>query len=114
AEKDAPITSTFHPARLDDEPVYTTLSYAWGDNSTPEYIFVNGTAFSVTPNQASALLHLRPTEGFLTMWIDAICIEQANEAEKSHQIRLMGSIYENATRIIAWPGPPTDDSDYAM
>ncbi|KAF3035694.1 hypothetical protein E8E12_006218 [Didymella heteroderae] len=37
-------------------------------------------------------------------WIDAICINQVDQAEKSTQIALMGSIYKNAKRVLAWIG----------
>jgi hypothetical protein len=47
-------------------------------------------------------------------WIDSICINQIDNVEKSHQIAHMGSIYGNATRVIAWLGPNQDQSDLAV
>jgi len=40
--------------------------------------------------------------GFL--WIDAICINQNDNAEKSVQVQRMDLIYSNATQVIAWLG----------
>lgn len=38
------------------------------------------------------------------IWIDAICIEQANTQERSHQVRMMGDIYSNAETVLIWLG----------
>ena len=42
------------------------------------------------------------------LWVDAICINQGEdrvaEAEKSHQIRMMRRIYENASHVLVWIG----------
>lgn len=40
--------------------------------------------------------------GFL--WIDAICIDQANGSERNHQVQLMREIYSKAQRVIVWLG----------
>ena len=34
-------------------------------------------------------------------WADAICINQQNNYEKSHQVRMMGSIYSQASGVIS-------------
>lgn len=38
------------------------------------------------------------------IWIDAICINQQNEAEKSQQVAIMDEIYAKARTVIAWLG----------
>jgi hypothetical protein len=38
------------------------------------------------------------------LWIDAICIDQGNNAEKAAQIPLMGEVYSRAGRVLAWLG----------
>lgn len=38
------------------------------------------------------------------MWIDALCINQENDEELSHQILHMQKIYSQATRVVAWVG----------
>lgn len=37
-------------------------------------------------------------------WIDAICIDQFNVAERNHQVRRMGSIYSQAESVLIWLG----------
>lgn len=111
---------------------YEALSYVWGAADNPEGIRVlastaTGTqeedvAYSsdhaaplhVTENLASALRHLRQQDAARTLWIDAICIDQQNVAERSEQVGKMGHIYRSATRVLVWLGPASPDSDLAM
>ncbi|KAK8005975.1 hypothetical protein PG991_012272, partial [Apiospora marii] len=37
-------------------------------------------------------------------WIDALCIDQANDREKGHQVGQMKDVYEKAERVIIWLG----------
>ncbi|KAL2073742.1 hypothetical protein VTL71DRAFT_11068 [Oculimacula yallundae] len=43
--------------------------------------------------------------GRMPLWIDAICIDQADLEEKSTQVLLMGEIYSKAAAVIVWLGP---------
>lgn len=38
------------------------------------------------------------------IWVDAICINQSDEVEKSAQVKMMGRIFEVATMVIVWLG----------
>jgi hypothetical protein len=38
------------------------------------------------------------------LWIDAICIDQNNLAERGHQVERMGRIYDCATEVLIWLG----------
>lgn len=68
---------------------YFALSYQWGDQSALRRIHLNDSDFSVGPNLYSALQHLRDPEKPVTLWIDAICIDQGNDKEKSSQLQKM-------------------------
>ncbi|OCK76902.1 HET-domain-containing protein, partial [Lepidopterella palustris CBS 459.81] len=48
------------------------------------------------------------------IWVDAICIDQDNFEEKSHQIQLMAKIYSKAIRALAWLGEAAGDSNRAL
>jgi hypothetical protein len=97
---------------LQDELRYTALSYAWGDPQSTETILVNGSAFQTTPNLVDALSYIRKhmASGSLShelprlFWIDAICIDQTNNAEKAHQVGMMRNIYASATNVLSWLG----------
>ncbi|GAB1204173.1 hypothetical protein APSETT445_002822 [Aspergillus pseudonomiae] len=48
------------------------------------------------------------------LWIDAVCINQKDDQEKSHQIQLMRTIYGEAWRVIVWLGEEADQSSDAF
>ncbi len=98
---------------------YTALSYAWGDPSVPggADVLVAGGALPVTANLAAALRQLRGTEfspARSLWWIDALCINQADVAERNAQVALMRRIYASATRVQVWLGGEADGSGTAM
>jgi hypothetical protein len=65
-------------------------------------------------NLCQALEALRLADVNRTLWIDALCINQADNAEKAVQVTLMGMIYSKAKRVAVWLGPPSSDSHLAM
>ncbi|OCK81069.1 hypothetical protein K432DRAFT_274813, partial [Lepidopterella palustris CBS 459.81] len=86
---------------------YTALSYVWGAPKGIKPITVNGSLFFVTEKLYHALQHLRFEDIAPAIWINSICIDQANDIENPEQVRLMGSIYSNTVRVIVWLGLPT-------
>ncbi|KAL8637086.1 MAG: hypothetical protein Q9226_009162 [Calogaya cf. arnoldii] len=88
----------------DDRPAYEALSYTWGKSPDRHIIFVDGLHFPITPNLDLALSYLRKPDEPRVLWIDALCIDQENLAEKNHQVRMMQSIYSKASRVLIWPG----------
>jgi hypothetical protein len=93
---------------------YVALSYVWGSTQDPATIFLNSQEFLITQNLAEALKELRLPDTDRVLWIDALCINQSDNSEKSNQVPLMGSIYENATSVIAWLGPHENGSVHAF
>ncbi|KAE9369657.1 hypothetical protein N431DRAFT_485525 [Stipitochalara longipes BDJ] len=63
----------------------------------------------VTTNLALALRHLRWEQRPRTLWIDALCINQKNEDEKTIQIQRMDWIYANASPVVIWLGPSSQE-----
>lgn len=109
------ITFTACPFSKDQHPQYEALSYAWGPADNPQNVTVAGKGtIPTTPNLDVALRYLRRTDVARTMWIDALCINQSDAAEKSKQITMMGDVYRLAHRVIAWIGPDDDSSGKAM
>lgn len=47
-------------------------------------------------------------------WVDALCIDQSNIAERNSQVAKMKDIYGRSTKIIAWLGPADDTTDLAV
>jgi hypothetical protein len=99
-------------------PKYIALSYCWGDPNDPETIMLNGQVFKVTKNLFAALNMIRMlievNDAGLPFWIDAICIDQSNNLEKSAQVPRMRAIYSKATIVFSWLGEASTDSHLAF
>ncbi|KAI1356565.1 heterokaryon incompatibility protein-domain-containing protein, partial [Xylaria sp. FL0043] len=67
-------------------------------------IIVNGENHDVTINLACAMRHLRSSEEILTIWIDALCIDQSNISEKNRQVAMMRDIYARAEEVVVFLG----------
>jgi len=94
--------------------VYDALSYVWGNPNETLPIFIDGHVLDITASLHAALLRLRDHSLERIIWVDAICINQADEEEKGHQIQSMARIYGQANRVIVWLGEVADDSDLAL
>jgi hypothetical protein len=111
-----PIGCVLRTISLDDQPLFTALSYVWGNDPPGRQYFVEcaESKLQVTLNCYSALRHLQRKLGQLTIWVDAICINQTDLAEKAEQIPLMGDIYSMADLVYIWLGDGTSGTDRAM
>lgn len=98
---------------------YSALSWCWGSDDTLKheiYIHEGNDVFSlgVRKNLYDALLALRRTNKNITLWVDAVCINQNAFFERNHQIQLMSLIYGLAESVLVWLGEADDDSKAAM
>ncbi|KAI0403195.1 heterokaryon incompatibility protein-domain-containing protein [Xylaria palmicola] len=105
----APIECSLDEIDLDNitrSSSYEALSYVWGERFGTIPIICNGKQLLVTPNCRDALLQLRKPSKPRRLFIDAICIDQRQEAsslvERENQIALMGRVYEQAYRVVIW------------
>jgi hypothetical protein len=101
-------------SRPDKCPPYTALSYTWGHDDKTHKIEMNEQEYYVNDNVWKLLHELRSTNQSKLFWIDAVCINQRADYEKSWQVASMGSIYVGAEQVIAWLGPESEDSGLAM
>lgn len=81
------------------------LSYRWNISGQKKLIKVNGADFYVNRNVWDFLYMARDKYPGQRFWIDAICIDQRNVAEKNHQVPQMGRIYAQASQIVVWLWP---------
>jgi hypothetical protein len=93
---------------------YEALSYTWGGTEKAAEITINGHEVRVTRNLWEAMQHLRLPYQDRILWIDAICIDQSNQKERSHQVQQMSRIYREADRVVVWLGPGTLETDLLM
>lgn len=91
-----------------EKHIYEALSYVWDSELPSQSITLNGHAFLVTGNLHAALWHLRDRQLERVLWVDALCINQADSGEKERQLPLMRTIYAQAARVVVWLGPPLD------
>lgn len=59
---------------------YEALSYVWGNRISTDKIWVDGCPFTVTENLFEAISNLRQSGEDRLLWIDAICIDQSDDA----------------------------------
>jgi hypothetical protein len=69
------------------------------------------------PASAAKVLHqFQPVEAdhYQVLWIDAICINQADIVERGHQVQMMGDIYRQRDEALIWLGDHDENIDRAM
>ncbi|KAK4627319.1 Heterokaryon incompatibility protein 6, OR allele [Fulvia fulva] len=113
-DHDATVCCSLHVISLGDCPEHDALSYCWSDHTEQRNIKVNGYDIEVTSNLESALRHMRRTEHPRSLWVDALCINQQDTAERSSQVALMHEIYQKATRTRAWLGENRNSGESAL
>lgn len=99
--------------------VYEALSYTWGALSRPTdsiQILINTEELYVPihANLSTALRQLREDSKPTFWWIDALCINQSDVAEKNVQLPLMPQIFEGASRVVVWLGDEYENSGPAL
>jgi hypothetical protein len=130
-ELEDPIVCALKPMSLADIKssvlTFQALSYAWGDGPPDDHVIlydISSTSqvlgfeerrsnalkdpgdciLPIRRNLFQALRRIRDSRTYMWLWIDAICIDQDDNAEKDQQIPNMPDIYSNAFNVIAWLG----------
>jgi len=116
---DEPISCQMFSVPLDSAPLFVSLSYAWGDPTITRPILINGRILHVTENLEAALRRFHEGEmsspnGSRRWWVDAVCINQADDAEKSWQVGQMRDVFKKAAEVAIWLGPSDETSVIAL
>lgn len=107
---------TLRTYNIKDCPDYVALSYEWGSDQRSKIVCLDGVPIRIQPNLWNALQNLRSLQSDRSnqrlfdqdapsFWTDAVCINQSDNAEKCHQVAMMGRIYRQAAHTVAWLGP---------
>lgn len=116
-DTDSPVHVSLHHASLGIEETtaspYYALSYCWGDPADPPEITLNGVQVAVTRNLHRALRRFRSPGLKRPIWIDALCINQQDLAERSVQVLRMRELYSRAELVLVWLGQDFDTSQAA-
>ncbi|CAH0046097.1 unnamed protein product [Clonostachys solani] len=95
---------------------YEALSYTWANDagnsqkSCSVYYGQGWEVIRVTENCANALRRLRYRNKTRILWVDAICINQEDIFERSHQVDMMADIFACAARVIVYLGENEPES----
>jgi hypothetical protein len=101
---------------------YETLSYAWRDidynESATRTIKISGQSAEISSTLFNAIKRLRHDEEVRCLWIDAICINQSDDDEKTQQVNMMRRIYKQCNQCAIWLGSlgltPSQAAEHAL
>ncbi|KAH4957025.1 hypothetical protein HBI82_203450 [Parastagonospora nodorum] len=112
-ERSDPFRARFIVGSLDEPFEYDGLSYMWGDAAPVDRVVVDGAVIPIAWNLARALEYLRDNMNPepLRIWIDAICINQHDDAERANQVGLMRLLYRKAECVRIWINEPDLDEE---
>lgn len=117
-EPDMPLIGALRKVRLSGHDVYEPLSYTWEDHPTDvtkdgndihPFLFLHDNydaeaCIQLQTNCARALCRIRDDRVIRTVWVDAICINQSDLAERSRQVSLMERIYSRPHTVVVYVG----------
>lgn len=84
---------------------FVALSYVWGLDTPSFKILIDKQEVLIRENLYNFLLQVVPHDG---LWIDALCINQQDDNERSQQVSIMGEVYSQVQMVLAWLGPVQD------
>lgn len=99
---------------------YEAMSYTWGSPVFSELLYIipalpmrKSTSFMlfITQNLHDALKHLRRKDKDMILWVDAVCINQADTDEKDSQLGVMSKIFRYSFATHAWLGLDSPERD---
>lgn len=102
---DDPISCEIFVAHYKEQREFQALSYKWGSDDAKQCIRLNDVVVEVGQNLSDALHYLRSRKSEKERyWIDALCINQRDVAERNQQVGGMRFIYSRATTVLIWLG----------
>ena len=86
------------------KPHYETISYVWGDENLRSQVSLEGENIDVPASSERVLRRFRLVDAPRTLWIDAVCINQNDQEERSSQVALMYEIFSCPVKNLIWLG----------
>jgi hypothetical protein len=114
--EDEPVECSFRYVSLLEKPetAYETISYVWGDSAIRGLICIDGTWLDVPASSERVLRRMRYSDHDRTLWIDAVCINQANVQERNQQVAMMDEVYSKTVLNLIWLGESTAQTERAI
>ena len=91
----------FHIA-YESSGTYRALSYVWGTDQRTHKLTTPDGILRITSSLHKGLRRLRHKSKAILLWVDAICINQEDNAEKAQQISLLPKIFQMASSTCAF------------
>lgn len=102
-EQSDPLHGLIWVARLDAKMNYTTVSYVWGPRSQPSHALHTPVGrLTITEPLYLTLKQLRKKHRSVTLWVDAICINQDDDNEKTEQVKMLAQIFQNSVQTLGF------------
>lgn len=103
-QPDDALYGVLESARLNDRPCYRAISYTWGPPVFPFKLHLDLGVLKITESLYFALGRFRQARKPVSLWADAVCINQGDSEERNAQVAMMGDIYRRAGRTLVWLG----------
>lgn len=121
---DAPLHAKLWPVLRSEAPGFNPVSYTWGQEESTSCMWVEDLDASepacavlkcilTRPNLEKLLKQLRRRKKQAPLWVDALCINQADHHEKGFHVRHMDEVYRNR-EVFIWLGDRSETSDVAL
>lgn len=108
---DEEVFCSLRQCEIDASPPYEALSYTWGNRDPTHVLPIYNTSLEgcsgrvmyihISPNLFKILSHFRDPDDGTWLWVDALCIDQLSYGQRNQQVRLMGTIYGKAFKVVA-------------
>ena len=85
---------------------YEAVSHNWGDQRIGGVLHCNNKIMALRGSQHTMLKHLRSKSERRSVWLDSICVNQDDIAERAAQVGKMFTIFKHAQRVLIWLGVP--------
>lgn len=101
-------------------PKYEALSYRWRPESETRTCSIRIRKnsmiyqFPVHQHLHDALVELRDKSVDRNVWVDALCVDQTNAAERNEQVARMNEVYGEAFNVCIWLGKAEKGSTEAL
>lgn len=95
-------------------PSYEAISWCWGDQARRAEILLNREVTEVSRNAAEVLRRVAFDQRHARVWLDAVCINQIDIAERGQQVSMMREVYSKAERVLAWLGEDEGTTESAL
>jgi Heterokaryon incompatibility protein (HET) len=93
---------------------YEAVSYSWGYPTPTHTLKCNNNLMPILGTQYQMLRRFRQPERPRYLWIDALCINQADADEKADQIAKMFLIFRKASTVLVWLGEESHGERFAV